>query len=157
MSENNNSIYEITQLMKNPENINQDIATAFSLIGQHFHNKYINPIKNAVENHLEICSHNPGDEIILLQACKPFISGDANNIINKIIELMSTMETLQNISSEFRTNLVSTAQTEDSAIHSDGVYEMDSNCLNTANINTKAVDNNFLFIALAFILLFTKK
>lgn len=148
-----NTIYEISQLMKSPESLNNDIATALSLIEGHFKNKYIKPIQASVENHLKICSHNPSQEVLFLRACKPFISSGGTDIFQKILNFYNVFEALQSITKEYNSNFVTTAQIQDPAIHSDGIYEVDKSCVMNASVSSEPVPTDLLFISLALLLI----
>lgn len=150
-----NTIYEISQLMKNPESLNNDIVTALNLIGEHFKNKYVKPIQGCVENHYKICSGNPSPRLALLQACKPFISSGGNNTFQQITNFFTTCQILESIKKEYASNLVTTAQIQDPAIHPDGVYEIDKSCIvNSSNLN-QPTQADLLLITLALLLIFT--
>lgn len=156
MSENSN-ICNIVQRLYNSNNIKDDLNEALCLVEQHFKHKYLSPIEQDILCCSKDCKSEPTKEITLLKACKPFISNKDN--IDNMINLINTVRTFSRLYTDYSKNIssicqreISTQSIKDSAIHKDGIYEIDEDC--GINASSKDIsDNNILIILLLIILL----
>lgn len=146
MSENN-LIYEITKMMNDKPAIQNDMNEAVGLVQKMFEEKYIGKINGIINSHRERTRLNPSREINLLQAFKAFMPESERQNVEKLIESFYMMETLSSIKNEYSAAVptampikkqpappaeksieISTAE-EDTSIHSDGIYEVDNQCM----------------------------
>ena len=148
-----NKIYEITQLLSSPDNVKNDIREAMDLLARHFTNKYLSPINVAIASHRDYCSSHPTKEVNLLNAFKPFVSG--NDVIDRLIDAFNIYRLIYDLQSE-RNTVVSAAQIEDSAIHPDGIYEVDQGCVRADIQSTSSPVNEESIFLLILILLLQK-
>lgn len=144
MSENN-IIYEITKMMNDKPAIQNDMNEAMMLVKKMFEEKYISKINNIVKDHHEKTRKNPSREINLLQAFKAFTPENEQTKIEKLIDSLYMLETLSSINSEYKASppvvrssesneqqpVSASAVNEDCSIHSDGIYEIDNQCITT--------------------------
>ena len=148
-----NKIYEITQRLSSPDNLRDDIREAMELLSKHFTAKYLSPINVAIASHRQYCSSHPTREIHLLNALKPFVSSD--DVIEGLINAFNTYRLIYDIQVESNC-VVSAAQLEDSAIHSDGIYEIDQGCIGT-DIQSTSPPMNTEGIFMLLLILLTQK
>ena len=150
-------IYEIASLMNDRANIENDMASAMEMVAGLFHDKYVKRLNDAFVKCREGCAKNPSKEVQLLQALKPFMPENNHKNLDSAAQLLILMETLNNIKSE--ANIISAGEVKaqekakakenktensgrvisaanvdnsagkDKAIHPDGIYEMDMNCM----------------------------
>lgn len=120
MSEN--KLYELTELMRKPENFKNDINEAINLVSKHFRNKYILPIEQEIRICSEQCKKTPTKEIALLEACRPFVKN--NDRLDNFINIINGYNIIQRLTpSETEIKAV-----KDSSIHKDGIYDIDHSC-----------------------------
>ncbi len=137
-----NKIYEITSQLSSPDNLRNDFKEIINFAAQHFNNKYLSPINTAIASRKAYCFSHPCRETNLLKAFKPFAANDKG--IDELINMINTLRIFSEIYSKPKEAAlsVSAAAINDTAIHSDGIYEIDEGCLNTA---TQAkTDNDIL-------------
>lgn len=159
MSENSN-IYNIFSRLSNSNNIKEDLNEALCLIEKHFKHKYLTPIEQDIRCCSQNCASEPTKEITLLKACKPFTNDKGN--IDNMINIINTVRTFNRICDGYNQNIVpqscdrevSTQTIKDSAIHNDGIYEIDKDC--GVSINSKETPDNNIFLILLVLLLFNK-
>jgi hypothetical protein len=128
------------------------------MIFKHFSTKYLSPINAAMAADRQYYNSHPNKEINLLSALKPFLGSNVD--IDKVIDAVNTIRIFSDITSQ-DTNTepahvplslpsVTAAAIEDSAIHSDGIYEIDQDC---ANATAKSDDVKSFSESSAIILL----
>lgn len=135
-----NKIYEITQKLSSPDNLRDDFKEILDIAIKHFSSKYLTPINVAIASHKEYCDSHPCKEVNLLKAFKPFVENSDG--IDKLIDAVNTLRLFSLVSSQDNTPpaVVSAASINDSAIHPDGIYEVDEGCIST---NSQSVDKGF--------------
>lgn len=143
MSDNN--IYEIAQMMQNKKVIRNDINEAFSLIATMFQDRYINKIRNAVEEKQIEIKNNPSKEINLLYSLKPFFNKEQQEPIDKTIDTICMIQTLQKLTGQANIKTVNTKI--DSSIHEDGIYDIDDNCIFNTDNSSNGLLNVMLLLA----------
>ena len=162
----NNIIYEITQQFSNPDHIQSEFSEIMDLISKHFRQKYVHKLEVAVQQHHDHCTSHPSKEIVLLQACKPFFGADNTGFIDNIINIFHTLNTVNNIKSEYIAQSQQPVITDeplfsinsgDPSIHEDGIYDMDDSCLTqSAIVNSSSITHElnpiFIIIILFFLL-----
>jgi hypothetical protein len=161
-----NKIYEITQQLASPQNLKNDLNEISDMITQHFSAKYLSPISAAMASNQQYYSSHPSKEVNLLKALKPFLSADAN--IDNAINILNTIRVFSDIAANSTPTLtltptstpaeavIKTAAIEDSAIHSDGIYEIDQSCVNSKNSTAESApisESNIIFLLLILIAL----
>lgn len=144
----NNNIYEIAQMMQNKNVIKNDLNEAFSIITTMFQDRYINKLNTAIEiKHLE-CKKKPSREITLLNSLKPFFKIEQHENINKTINTLYMIQTLQHLKKDTNINTTNNTNFEDSSIHEDGVYDIDDNCIFNQGNSTNSLLNIALLLAI---------
>lgn len=150
-------IIEILQILNNPDNLKVDINNVVAMIGKHFKQKYLSPMNNLYTDRCMICKENPSSEVTLLQAIKPFVNNKEN--IDALINGLNSYNAITGIMSDY-SNTIVTAQSEgtdfndDSCVHTDGIYEIDTDCIKSHMHNNTAAGNDIslLLLVLAFII-----
>ena len=133
---------------------------AICLVEKHFKHKYLTPIEQDIRCCSQNCASEPTKEITLLKACKPFTNNKGN--IDNMINIINTVRTFNRICDSYNQNIlpqtcereVSTQTIKDSAIHNDGIYEIDKDC--GVSINNKETSDNNMLLILLLLLLFNK-
>jgi hypothetical protein len=155
-----NKIYEITQQLASPQNLKNDLNEISDMITQHFSAKYLSPISTAMASNQQYYSSHPSKEVNLLKALKPFLSADAN--IDNAINILNTIRVFSDIAANSTLTptpaeaVIKAAAIEDSAIHSDGIYEIDQSCVNSKNSTAESApvsESNIIFLLLILIAL----
>ena len=95
-----NKIYEITKMMSDNQIIKGDVNQAADMIRAMINEKYIMPIVNAVDMENEKARKNPGKEVRLLNALKPFVASNSHNSVDKAIDMLHMVETLKGLSAQ---------------------------------------------------------
>lgn len=124
------SIYEVTQMLQDKNNIQNDMREAANLIREMFYKKYLGKIEKEVKNRQEKIKMSHPKEIELIYAMKPFVAQEKTIFLDKLADSIMMMETIKQLKSEIRPNY------KNQSLHSDGVYDVDENCV-------AAKDNNF--------------
>jgi len=129
MSEKN--IYEIVQSFSDRDNLQSDLDEALKLVSRHFRNKYVGKLDNVLNISRKNFKQNPTREMQLINALKPFLPRERHERLDSITEMLTLFSTFESIRKEVSST--SLAQSEvaeaDSAIHEDGIYEVDEECL----------------------------
>lgn len=135
-----NKIYEITQQLSSPDNLRDDFKEIMDIAIKHFSSKYLTPINVAISSHKQYCDSHPCKEVNLLKAFKPFVEN--SNGIDRLIDAVNTLRLFSRTSSpdDNTAVMVSAASINDSAIHPDGIYEVDEGCIST---NSQSVSKDF--------------
>ena len=152
-----NKIYEISQQLSSPNNFKNDINEIIELIQKHLMSKYLYPINSAVSSHREYCISHPCREVNLINAFRPFTENAKR--IDDLINIINTIRLFNDMKNIPPNGMghIKAASIKDSAIHSDGIYEIDKSCIST---NQQLYDNgagidisSLLIIILLFIYL----
>ena len=150
-------IYEIAKLLNDRNNIEGDMAGAAEMVTGLFRDKYVKRLNAAFAKCRDSCEQNPSREVLLLKALKPFMPEENHKNLDNAAEMLILMETLNNIRNEAniiqaeeikagmslkseKNNIESNKRIisavalnntthEDSAVHADGIYETDMNCM----------------------------
>ena len=135
-----NKIIEIKQQLSSPDNFRNDLNELMATAMQHFEKKYISPINRAIQDNKHYYAAHPSREVNLLNALRPYL--DNGNSIDKIVDILNTARLFKDISAiktgDASNNVITAAAIEDSAVHSDGIYELDEGCINTNAQGTPA-------------------
>lgn len=125
-------IHELAKLMTGNNDLRAEIMGSIKKI---FQDKYINKINHAVKAQYSSVQSNPSREIRLMSAMKDFYPESRQDNIDKIINLLTVMNTYQSV----RTNLNEAhskninamsvqPKSIDESIHDDGIYDIDAAC-----------------------------
>lgn len=117
-----------------------DINEATALVINMFKEKYISKFQKAIEGKKEQVMHEPSKEIKLIQSLKDFMPEDKRKNAESMIEMLSLMEAISEMQKEAVTLKESNGmklsdlnkynlENADNSIHSDGIYEIDRECL----------------------------
>lgn len=131
------SIYEVTQMLQDKNNIQNDMQQAMELVRDMFYKKYLQKIEKEVEIRREKIKANRSKEVELLYAVKPFLAQDKSAVIDKMADSIMMMQTLNTLQSEMNRDY------RKESVHSDGIYDVDENCMASKN-------NNFVNAMLIF-------
>lgn len=131
------SIYEVTQMLQDKNNIQNDMQQAMELVKDMFYKKYLQKIEKEVEIRREKIKANRPKEVELLYAVKPFLAQDKSDVIDKMADSIMMMQTLNTLQSEMNRDY------KKESVHSDGIYDVDENCMASKN-------NNFVNAMLIF-------
>lgn len=154
-----NTIYEITKLMGNRELLQNDLNEALNIVKDVFYKKYIQKFQDALNEHREMAKQQSSKETQLLIALKPFMAESSHQSIDKIIDIMYTINTAQSIDEEIKKLTISEVESEDNSIraastsivHDDGIYEIDENCMNKSQLSTNPMNvTEIIFMLLIF-------
>lgn len=147
-------IYEIARLMEDPENLSRDIYAAGELVSRHFYNKYVMPLKEIFNKHAEMCAEKPSKEMVFLHSCRPFIPHRNMDMFEKAVDIFSALEVINSINSAYTAHTVTAASISDSALHPDGVYEVDKSCMvgYSSVSSTGNMDTAVMLLALFFLI-----
>ena len=141
------SIYQVTQMLQDTNIIKNDLDQAFNLIKDMFYKKYLEKIQLEIKAKRDQLKVNRPKEVELLYALKPFMPKEKYHIIDNAAEYIIILKTMQGLQSElnsesrldmanknnkFSHNLTQ-AQSKDDSEHQDGVYDLDTNCLEQKN------------------------
>lgn len=140
-----NKIYEITQSLSSPESVGSELRELSALISEHLASKYISPINAVIASHRQYCTTHPVRETNLLAALKPFTSKPDG--IDRLIEMFNTARLINDIVygglAAIRSTsdgCVRTAAITDSAVHPDGIYEIDEGCISAGTSCTDGTE-----------------
>jgi len=124
-------IYEIVQSFSDQDNLRNDLDEAFTLASKHFRDKYMGRLDNALNMSRKNFKQNPTKEMQLINALRPFLPTERHEKLDSISEMLTLLSTFESIRREANTATLSHLEVmeTDSAIHEDGIYEVDENCL----------------------------
>ncbi len=146
-----NTIYEITQLMENKNIIQNDLNEAVNTVKSIFHDKYIQKFQMALEEQKDIAKSQSSKEIELLNALKPFMNEKFHANIDKLTDIILSINTVSCINKEIKkysTPIISSTMSSNTTIHEDGIYEIDESCK-----RNNFLDNNINITEIIFMLL----
>jgi hypothetical protein len=129
------SFPNLIQSLSDKNSLSQDINEISSMIYGHLARKYLVPIEQEIRCCNSECASTPTAEITLLEALKPFVS--STDTIDSLISAINYSRTIERLSGTAETQSDVYAQTEDSAIHKDGIYELDTDCIKPQAITTQ--------------------
>ena len=132
-------IYEIANIVGNDKLFKGDVSSAANIIHNMLSEKYISPIKKAMEQENTRSRKNPSKEARLLSALKPFMPQANHKKLDETLDTIHLLETLRGIQKRLpRPKVQATTQnvqtqelTTDPSVHTDGVYDIDKQCLDT--------------------------
>lgn len=108
---------EIANNLRNKEVIKSDLKEALTLVTSLFQDKYLTKLQQDLKQRTDETKKNPTKEIKLMQSIKPFLHIDQHTNLEKMIDALFIVQTLQNVNKDVNT------------LHNDGVYEIDSTCM----------------------------
>ena len=124
-------IYEIVQSFSDRDNLQSDLDEAIKLVSRHFRDKYVGRLDTALNVSRKNFKQNPTKEMQLINALRPFLPPERHEKLDAITEALTLFSTFEGVRRD--ANAASLAQAEgiadDPAIHEDGIYEVDENCL----------------------------
>jgi len=124
-------IYEIVQSFSDRNNLQNDLEEALNLVSKHFRDKYVGRLDTALNISRKSFMQNPTKEMQLINAMRPFLPPEQHERLDSITEMLTLLSTFEGLRSE--ASAAALAQPEameaDPAIHEDGIYEVDENCL----------------------------
>lgn len=155
-----NPIYEITQQMSSRQNIDKDMQEAVSLITDMFRKKYINKLEQEIRTHQQRVKKEPPKEVVLLNAIKPFTEKNNHSSIDMLINAFEAYSAVLSIKNELPQKLEykSLSKTDktnpisDPSIKRDGIYDVDNDCIASAEKNDGDFSGIFLILLLSGLL-----
>ncbi len=147
-----NNIEQMARLLNDKGSLQNDMGLAADGIKQMFMEKYLNKLNQTVKAYNESIIENPSKEVRLLDAMTYFYPNEKKQSLQKLIQMLNTIDTIKTISSELHLNMglnpeLRSMQREaevphqhfqaygDSSIHPDGVYDVDNACMNHRSYN----------------------
>ena len=124
------------QVMGDNQLLKGDVSQAAQVIRAMFNEKYIYPIKNAIEKESKKVRKNPGKEARLLSALKPFIGTGDHKALDDTINALHLMETLRGLSHHIPKPRPSALTTQELSMHPDGIYDIDERCMSNKTQNS---------------------
>jgi hypothetical protein len=127
-------IMDISRQLSDPQQAKNDMSEAADLVLAMLRKKYLNKMQDTLTKVQEHSRRTPPKEVALLHSLKPFMHETAHAQIDRLAEtliLADTMKRLQGASAEQGAVAAMSAPNPrhiDSAIHPDGVYEVDYDC-----------------------------
>jgi len=129
-------VYEIAKKLGDKDNLEKDMQEALGLVVGHFKSKYMERLQSAFDKCQENSINNPSKELRLIQAIRPFVPGERHDKLKDMEKMLTVMSTFENIRAEAvqiqeQTDEQGKQQDSkaDTAIHEDGIYEIDQQCL----------------------------
>ncbi len=110
-----------------------EVNNLSSQLQQMLQERYLSKVNELISEERQKVIQNPPKEIQLLQAIKPFFSDKNQPALEKVIEtlfLLSLLKQLQNKSNCRCQCTCNSLPSDESSVHSDGIYEYDMACLN---------------------------
>lgn len=157
--QDNNVILEITKQITDKSVIQKDIQDATNLVLDMFRKKYVTKIEDEMKKSVEFFKDNPPKEVSLLNAVKPFLKSNNNKSINNIVNLFTNVYATKNImpsKTDAMQNIISASSfnmEKDPSVKSDGVYDIDENCLfNISSLATNCGSGNSLILIIILML-----
>jgi hypothetical protein len=117
-----NRLIEVTQMINDKNTLTNDMVHAAEVVGGIFKEKYLNPLNSAIKENHGFVEKNPSKEVRLLQAMRAFMPGDKQVSADKMIGMYNQIEAIQRMSGYIN-------NTGTACVHSDGIYEIDENCV----------------------------
>ncbi len=102
----------------------------------------------------------PPREVEFLNALKPFADARGQSSMDKVIDMYRTMSTAKNLQDELKHSLkssgfkdnrnvrVASIHQHDSSIHEDGIYDIDTSCLQRKKKVANSISSVMLLMAL---------
>ncbi len=147
MSENS-SIVQIAKLMNDPEGLDNEIKTAVAVLSGHFRKRFFEPVKEEIAAQKTKCIANPGNEVTLLQACRPFIK---NQNLDRAIDIFNNIDVAKALAGNISSMSIDTS---DNCIHPDGIYDVDKNCIVKSENKSENTKFPLIFVVIAILLLY---
>lgn len=123
------SIYEVTQMLQDKNNIQNDMREAVNLVKDMFYKKYLEKIQTEVKDRQEKIKLSRPKEVELIYAMKPFVAHDKSIMLDKLADSIMMMKTINALKSDIKIDYKS------ESLHPDGVYDIDENCIASKNNN----------------------
>lgn len=136
---NNKELYEVAQMMHNSDSIQSDMHEIREVVVNLLQKKYINKFNEALKLQQNQIEKNPSREVQLLKAVKAFSDPSKHDSIEKMIDSLLMIDTIQNVNAGISSASASiraaghNQETRDTSIHEDGIYDIDQNCLRQKN------------------------
>ena len=110
-------IFSLAQKLTDPRQTENDMRDALLLVTGMFRERYINRISDNLALLKERSLAEPPKEVALLRSLKPFMAEQTHERIDRMVDALIMFDTISKI------------RADNNAIHPDGVYEMDYDCL----------------------------
>ena len=123
--------------------VQADVNQAAHLVRSMLTEKYISPIKAAVQNENKRIKKNPCKNARLLEALKPFVDANVRQSLASTIDMLYTIQTIQGVTgvsagagmgmgASGALPLKSSGVSVQNSIHPDGIYDIDPVCAGIA-------------------------
>ena len=122
-------LFELSQKLSDPLQAQSDMKEAYALVAEMFKNRYIRRVSEGFKKIKESSLTDPPKEVALLRSLKPFMPEKSHESINKMTEILLTIDTLRKL--QMRTALKEPAPggKEAALLHEGDVYEVDWDCM----------------------------
>jgi len=127
-------IMDISRQLQDPTQTRNDMNEAAELVMAMLRKKYLGRMTDTLYKIQDHSRKDPPKEVALLRSLKPFTHSDNHEHIDKMTELMILFDTFGRVrEAERGYRNADKGQSGgvygmDSAIHADGIYEIDHNC-----------------------------
>jgi len=133
-------VHEIIHSLNDRDNLQEDLDEARKLLSNHFREKYLARLDSAFNKYKKSSAKNPSKEVQLIHAMRPFLPPERHEKLDSLTETLTLLSAFENIRKEANAALPQTPETmesaenwetieADTAIHADGIYEVDEDCL----------------------------
>ncbi|NMA82941.1 MAG: hypothetical protein GX962_03645 [Epulopiscium sp.] len=123
------TIYQVAHMMTSEEHITKDFQEIMDGLKDMIYNKYIGTLQAVVQDQYKSSKKNPTREVRLLEAAKPFVESTQHSKIDKWIDTMHAIRTVQSLRQDLQEYWLPGAQSINAMEHADGVYEIDEACM----------------------------
>ena len=148
---------EISKYIGNSNLIQGEVYNSISSMKQNLSNKYISPIKTAIQEQNTKLKKNPSPEIRLIEAIKPFVSHAEHPKLNHMVDCIYKIQTLKNLSQTLSIAATPPTQPQNQNINimqhnqqlnknQNAIYEIDEKCVQ--NQSRPKISPLFLLLAL---------
>lgn len=96
------NVSEITNMITNKDHVRNDMIEITNVVKDFLNEKYILKMNELISKHQEKVNSNPTKEVILMQAIKPFMQREAQLNIDRLIQMMNTLNAVRSIQQEFQ-------------------------------------------------------
>ena len=158
---NNKELYEVAQMMRNRDSIQSDMREIREVIANLLQKKYLDKFSEALKFQQGKIEKDPSREVQLLRAVKAFSDPSKHDSIEKMIDSLLMIRTIQNTNAEIASASANiraaeykqesknpsdsaysaySSNSSDPSIHKDGIYDIDQSCIQQKKLGCKSND-----------------
>jgi|GEM_PF-1415469 len=142
-----NKVYEVLNTIRDQNALQQDFVEICDAARDKLREKYVDKLCDGLRAQHAGTRENPPREVQLLEACKAFLPAERHEAVDQLSGMFLTMDTCKRMSGQYAAlsaqarpsaGMVRTAQV-DPSVHSDGVYDVDSQCARRQSRGNQAI------------------